>query len=129
MSNKKKPSYLYEVFDSASEEETQLPSSEEQDKSTYSVFICKEIEHQPKCFLCGYLLKLCFDLTEHVEGSEHTLSDVLAKLFSRERLPASLTRKDYSQGLLCTNCKNLLKDLFRLQRELKNGKNEVVRIF
>ena len=61
MSNQKKPSYLYEVFDSASEEETQEPTSEEKEKSSYSVFICKEIEKQPKCFLCGNLLKLCFD--------------------------------------------------------------------
>ena len=123
MSLDKKPSYLYEVFDSASDEETQEPNPEEKAKSKYSVFICKEIKHQPKCFLCGNLLKLCFDLTEHVEGSEHTFSDVLAKLFSRERLPASLARKDYSQGLLCTDCRELVKNLFRLQLELKAVKN------
>merc|ERR1711892_952419 len=126
MSVDKKPSYLYEVFDSASEEESQVGHSDE--KARYSVFICKEIEHQPHCYLCGKVLKLCFDLSEHMDG-EHTYSAVLAKLFSRESLPARLARKDSSQGLMCTECRDMVKDLYRLQRELRTVKQAILRTF
>merc|ERR1712106_1167515 len=126
MSGDKKPSYLYEVFDSASEEESQVENLEE--KSRFSVFICKEIEHQPKCYLCAKVLKLCFDLSEHVDG-EHTYSAVLGKIFSKESLPPRLARRDSSQGLLCTECRDMVKDLYRLQRELRSVKQAIISTF
>ena len=126
MSCEKKPSYLYEVFDSASEEESQVENSDEKLPSRFSVFICKEIEHRPTCYLCGNILKLCFDLKEHVDqNTQHTYSDVLAKLLSNE----TSRRRDCNKGLLCTICKDLVKELYRLQRELRGVKNKILGIF
>merc|ERR1711892_1298323 len=56
-------------------------------------------------------------------------SDVLRKLFSKEQLPRSLRQKDYSQGLLCTDCRDWVKVLFRLQKELRTIKQIIVRTF
>ena len=82
---------LYEVFESDSESE--LTDSEEQKK--YSVFICKEIESQPKCFLCGNIVKLCFDLSEQLEGNNYTFSDILIHLCSKETLPSKIAKRNF----------------------------------
>jgi len=119
---KKKPSHLYEVFASESDEEN------ENTEARYSVFICKETLVKPTCFLCANTVKLCFDLGEHVEGSL-TFSDLIGKLLRKEKLPHSLANKDCSHGLLCSNCRDLLKEVYRLQHELKRLKNVIVTTF
>merc|ERR1711915_955737 len=62
-------------------------------------------------------------------SEEHTYAAVLDKLLSKEQLPDVLAAKDPSEGLLCPPCKDALKDLYRLQKELKTVKNIVIRTF
>merc|ERR1711936_596219 len=67
--------------------------------------------------------------TSDIGSSQHTYTEVLSKLFAKEQLPPSLTDKDFSKGLLCTSCTDLVGDLFRLQHELRGVKNEIVDTF
>ena len=57
MSRKKKPSHLYDKFESASEDGVTDAPLEEESRQRYSVIICRETEQQPKCFLCGNVVK------------------------------------------------------------------------
>ena len=78
------PSFLYEVFESDSDEEEEAIEDDElKTKIT-------------RCFLCGVLQECQCELSEELEDSENTISDVLTKLFSREQLPTCLARKDTS---------------------------------
>jgi len=111
------PSFLYKVFESDSDDEGE-------------VFEDEEIKaKRARCFLCGVLQECQYELSEELEDSGSTISDVLSKLFSREQIPTCLARKDTSQGLLCTFCKYLVMDLFRLLKELKTVESIIVRTF
>jgi len=111
------PSFLYEVFESDSDDEGDVIEDEEIKTKT------------ARCFLCGVLQECQYELSEELEDSGNTISDVLSKLFSRKQIPACLARKDTSQGLLCTFCKYLVMDLIRLQKELKTVESIIVRTF
>jgi len=118
---RKRPSYLTEDFlESDSEEEA--PTSKK--KAT-------EKEDYPCCFLCGTGIKTSgkCEITSKIGSSQHTFSEVLNKLFNKEKLPASLIEKDISKGFLCTSCTDLVGDLFRLQHELRGVKNDIVSTF
>ena len=113
--NRLSPSYLYEIFESESDDDEEV-STEPEKKVT-------------RCFLCGELKDCPCELSEEMEDSEYSFSDVLAKLFSREDLPIRLARRDTTRGLLCIYCKYLVMDLFRLQKELKTVKNVIMRTY
>ena len=68
-------------------------------------------------------------MTDTLGTTQYTFSDVLKKLFKKEQLPPKLTEKDFSKGLLCSGCKHMVDDLFRLQYELRDVKNEIVSTF
>jgi len=69
------------------------------------------------------------EISSRIGSSQHTFSEVLTKLFHKEKLPASLTENVASSGLLCTSCTDLVGDLFRLQHELRGVKNDIVGTF
>lgn len=118
---RKRPSYLTEDF---------LESDSEEEAPTYKKK-ATEKEVQPCCFLCGNSIKTSgkCEITSKIGSSQHTFSEVLNKLFNKEKLPASLIEKDTSKGLLCTSCTDLVGDLFRLQHELRGVKNDIVSTF
>jgi len=118
---RKRPSYLTEDF---------LESEDEEEAPTYKKKATEEEEY-PCCFLCGTGIKTSgkCEITSKIGSSQHTFSEVLKKLFSKEKLPASLIEKDTSNGLLCTSCTDLVGDLFRLQHELRGVKNDIVSTF
>lgn len=118
---RKRPSYLTEDF---------LESESDEEAPTYKKK-ATEKEVQPACFLCGNNIKTSgkCEITSKIGSSQHTFSEVLNKLFNKEKLPASLIEKDTSKGLLCTSCTDLVGDLFRLQHELRGVKNDIVSTF
>lgn len=107
-----------------------LESESDEEAPTYKKK-ATEKEVQPACFLCGNNIKTSgkCEITSKIGSSQHTFSEVLNKLFNKEKLPASLIEKDTSKGLLCTSCTDLVGDLFRLQHELRGVKNDIVSTF
>ena len=118
------PSFLYEVFESESEDE-EIENRDLKEK-VKSATICNhqfcyhqfpqtqvaELDILQICFLCGNLKKWASKLSEELDASEYTFSDVLNKVFSREQLTPYLARKDHSHGVLCSYCKDLVSDMF-----------------
>jgi len=118
---RKRPSYLTEdLLESESEDEAPPLKKKAVAKND-----------KPGCFLCAKSIKTSSkcDITAKIGSSQHTFSEVLTKLFNKEQLPASLLEKDFSKGLLCTSCTDIVGDLFRLQHELRGVKNEIVSTF
>ena len=69
-------------------------------------------------------------MTDGVESSLHSYGDVLQKLFNKT--PEFEEQKDvisFGEGTLCTICKVRLQNLYRLQKELREEKIEIMNIF
>ena len=65
-----------------------------------------------------------------MESSLHSYGDVLQKLFNKT--PEFEEQKDvisFEEGTLCTICKVRLQNLYRLQKELREEKIEIMNIF
>ena len=61
-----------------------------------------------------------------VADTKYTFSDILCKLFKNEKLPLVLTDKDFTNGMLCSGCKDKVDNLYKLQYELREVKNKIV---
>ena len=61
-----------------------------------------------------------------VANTKYTFSDILCKLFKKEKLPLVLTDKDFTTGKLCSVCKEKVDNLYKLQYELREVKNKIV---
>eukprot|EP00092_Neocalanus_flemingeri_P029705 GFUD01032252.1.p1 GENE.GFUD01032252.1~~GFUD01032252.1.p1 ORF type:complete len:727 (+),score=284.09 GFUD01032252.1:67-2247(+) len=117
---RKRPTYLTEDL---------VESDSEDEAPAKKKVITKD--DKPECFLCGNSIKTSSkcDIMAKIGSSQNTFSEVLKKLVNKEQLPASLTEKNFSKGLLCTGCTDLVGDVFRLQHELRGVKNEIVDAF
>ena len=82
------------------------------------------------CILCGHLKFGGCDISDSIESSQHTYADVLQKLFSRSSIDDE-TEEDvnFEVGKLCTICKVKLQNLYRLQKELREEKSQIISIF
>jgi len=122
---RKRPSYLTEDFIDSDT----ITDSDEETKPDNKQADTKD-DNKPKCFLCEKLgTDSTCSITDTIGTTPFTFTDVLRKLFKKEQLPAQLTKKDFSTGLLCSGCKDLVDELFRLQHELRGVKNEIVDTF
>ena len=87
-------------------------------------------EQNQQCFLCRKPAGSSKHQTTNTIGNtQYTFADVLEKVFKKEQLPPKLTDQDFSKGVLCFGCKDMVDDLFRLQHELRGVKNEIVNTF
>ena len=80
--------------------------------------------------MCGHLNHGGCNVTDGVESSLHSYGDVLQKLFNKT--PEFEEQKDvisFEEGTLCTICKVRLQNLYRLQKELREEKIEIMNIF
>ena len=75
------------------------------------------------CVLCGHLKFGGCDITDHIEQSQHSYADVLQRLFG------ATDEDKFESGKLCTICKIRLQNLYRLQKELREEKSEIMKIF
>jgi len=83
------------------------------------------------CVLCGHLKYGGCDITDAVETSQHTFSDVLQKLLGRSETESNNSdlASKFQQGKLCTICKVRLQNLYRLQKELREEKSGIINVF
>ena len=80
--------------------------------------------------LCGHLKFGGCDILENIEHSQHTFADVLKRLFSKNDLEnVDSESESFDSGKLCTICKVRLQNLYRLQRELREEKSNIMNIF
>ena len=84
-------------------------------------------EPKTQCLLCSKTEGS--NCSIQIGASENTFAEVLAKLFQKEKLPTKLSEKALSKELLCTECKALVKDVFELQQNLQEKKNNIVSMF
>ena len=66
------------------------------------------------------------DMNNTVADTKYTFSDILCKLFKKEKLPLVLNDTDFINGMLCSECKAKVDNLYKLQYELREVKNEIV---
>ena len=87
-------------------------------------------DRKPGCFLCTNTAEIFqHDMKDTLADTKYTFSDVLCKLFKKEKLPLVLNDKDFTNGMLCSRCKDKVDNLYKLQYELREVKNEIVNIF
>ena len=90
----------------------------------------QEEEEDAGCVLCGHLKYGGCDIGDNIENSQHTYADVLQKLFSRSSIDdESEDDVSFDAGKLCTICKVKLQNLYRLQRELREEKSQIISIY
>jgi len=82
------------------------------------------------CVLCGHLKFGGCDILENIEHSQHTFADVLKRLFGKnDQENVDSESENFDSGKLCTICKVRLQNLYRLQRELREEKSDIMNIF
>jgi len=124
-SKRKRPSYLADLMNSDGESDGETKTKKnKKNKSDQEVPIK---EDKPECLLCDKSEGSKCSIP--IAASENTFAEVLFKLFQKEKLPIKLNEKALSKEVLCEECKILVEDVFKLQRDLREKKNEIVGMF
>jgi hypothetical protein len=127
---RKRPTYLPDFLQSDSESDGESKSNKNKKKGIKKVVqVIQKNEQKPQCLLCSKSTGAKCSISDTIGTSEHTLAEVLSKLFQKEHLPTKLKENDLSKKLLCVECKDMVEDLFRLQDSLRGMKNKIVSMF
>ena len=82
------------------------------------------------CILCGHLNLGGCNVSDNIESSQHSYGDVLQKLLAKtSEFEEQKDIVSFEEGTLCTICKVRLQNLYRLQKELREEKIDIMNIF
>jgi len=118
---RKRPGYLEDFYDSLMVEE--VPAAKKKVVSSGE-------PADPDCLLCGNITKSSktkWNLKATTGESKQTFSDVLNHLF--DEAPQNGSIQDFSEGFLCTICKDFVCNLDRLQHEVSGVKKVIFTTF
>jgi len=84
------------------------------------------------CILCNNITEstaLVWDILTPAGPSKSSLSQVLNNLFTEGHLPPTFQIPNFSAGCLCKLCRDLVRDLDRLQHETLGIKKSIIDVF
>ena len=80
--------------------------------------------------MCGHLHHGGCNVSDNIESSQHSYGDVLQKLLAKtSEFEDQQDVVSFEEGNLCTICKVRLQNLYRLQKELREEKIDIMNIF
>ena len=125
-------------LDELLEEEEELYDNQEKERKTEETQ-CEEIEIK-HCSLCGHIPDSdapIWSMSAVVEEtaasnsssvSSTTFSDVLSKLIQEEHHRLSIVNTNFLTGILCSICKEFVRTLERLQKEVVKFKTSIIQM-
>ena len=68
-------------------------------------------------------------MSSAIQNSKYAFADVITKLFKKEHVEFEVTEKSLTSGVLCLKCVEMVERLYRLQHELRDVKNAIVKTY
>jgi len=115
---RKRPSYISDNFEEGIEEEVKPSKKKAPGETNAYCFICKK---------CSGLSKQ--KMSSAIQNSKYAFADVITKLFKKEHVEFEVTEKNLTSAVLCLQCVEMVERLYRLQHELRDVKNAIVKTY